>query len=41
MSTRHECDTCGLAAYDLPDGVDPETVFETTGDGTACQGCAR
>lgn len=23
-----ECDVCGLAACDLPDGVDPEFVFE-------------
>jgi hypothetical protein len=23
-----ECSTCGLTAADLPDGVDPEFVFE-------------
>lgn len=34
---RHECTGCGLAACDLPDGVDPEDVFE----GDYCQGCAQ
>lgn len=38
---RTECDVCGLAACDLPDGVDPELIFETDDDGvTRCQGCA-
>jgi hypothetical protein len=36
-----ECATCGLAPCDLPDGVDPELIFETDEDGeTRCQGCA-
>lgn len=26
--TRFECEVCGLAACDLPDGVDPELFFE-------------
>lgn len=39
MSARYECDTCGLATCDLPDGVDPELVFEVTEDGTFCGGC--
>ena len=28
-----ECVVCGLAAGDLPDGVDPELVFERGEDG--------
>lgn len=36
MTERLECVCCGLAAVDLPDGVDPEFVFE----GGYCQGCA-
>lgn len=28
MPRSLECDGCGLAAIDLPDGVDPELVFE-------------
>lgn len=32
-----ECENCGLAACDLPDGVDPELIFE---DGL-CQGCQQ
>lgn len=28
-----ECATCGLAPCDLPDGVDPEFVFERCEDG--------
>lgn len=42
MSRRNECDRCGLAACDLPDGVDPEFIFESADDGTGdvcCQGC--
>lgn len=36
-----ECDGCGLAPCDLPDGVDPELVFQPDGQGhTYCQGCA-
>lgn len=41
MANRNECDGCGLAACDLPDGVIAELVFEfsaTTGE-TLCQGC--
>jgi hypothetical protein len=26
--SRYECEDCSLAAMDLPDGVDPEFVFE-------------
>lgn len=39
--TRLECDVCGLAAMDLPDGVDPEQFFETTDSGkvTHCPTC--
>lgn len=37
MSTLLECEVCGLAACDLPDGVDPELIFE---DGL-CQVCVR
>jgi hypothetical protein len=38
---RWECDGCGLAAVDLPDGVDPELVFERVrrGGSMFCQGC--
>lgn len=37
---RFECDTCGLAACDLPDGVAPELIFEREDDGlTTCGGC--
>ena len=37
---RYECGLCGLTAADLPDGVDPEYVFEVSADGTRCEGCA-
>lgn len=38
--SRLECEDCGLAAMDLPDGVDPEFVFERGDDGVIrCQGC--
>jgi hypothetical protein len=37
-----ECEACGLAACDLPDGVEPEYIFEKyEGCGLwLCQGCA-
>lgn len=36
----YECEDCGLAAMDLPDGVDPEFIFERGDDGAMrCQGC--
>ena len=39
--SRFECDDCGLAAMDLPDGVEPEFIFEHGDDGAMrCQGCA-
>lgn len=39
--TRNECDGCGLTACDLPDGVDPDLIFEGDGRGNVyCQGCA-
>ncbi len=41
---RLECDRCGIAACDLPDGLDPELVFESADDGTGdvlCGGCAN
>lgn len=35
-----ECDECGLAAVDLPDGLGPEFIFELCDDGRMlCQGC--
>lgn len=37
MSHRHECEGCGIAACDLPDGVDPDDVFH----GGYCLGCAQ
>lgn len=37
-----ECSVCGLAPCDLPDGIDPELIFERGEDGEVyCQGCAR
>lgn len=37
---RFECDGCGVAACDLPDGVDPEEVFVAVERGRVlCQGC--
>jgi len=40
--TRYECESCGLAAMDLPDGVDPDFIFEVGDDGTVlCQGCQQ
>lgn len=40
--SRYECEACGLAAMDLPDGVDPEFIFEVDDDGVMrCQGCSR
>jgi hypothetical protein len=32
-----ECTVCGLAPCDLPDGVDPEFVFERVDGETRCQ----
>lgn len=38
---RYECDFCGLSDFDLPDGIDPDFIFETVHSGEmACQGCA-
>lgn len=40
MATRYECDGCGVAACDLPDGVDPDGVFLNAPEGRVlCQGC--
>ncbi|GEM_PF-6289303 len=40
MATRYECDGCGVAACDLPDGVDPADVFLDAPEGRVlCQGC--
>jgi len=36
---RLECDRCGLAACDIPDGFAPETCFEREGDQCLCAGC--
>lgn len=37
----YECEFCGLSEFDLPDGVEPDLIFETLYSGeTACQGCA-
>lgn len=33
----NECSMCGLAACDLPDGVDSKLIFE----GGLCQGCQQ
>jgi len=38
--SRFECADCGITPMDLPDGVDPEFVFERDDDGAMrCQGC--
>jgi len=38
--SRYECEDCGLAAMDLPDGVDPELIFKPGDDGVMRdQGC--
>lgn len=34
--TGFECDICGLAECDLPDGFDPEPFFEREGGKTWC-----
>ena len=35
-----ECADCGLAAMDLPDGADPDLIFERGDDGVMrCEGC--
>jgi hypothetical protein len=35
-----ECARCGLTPFDLPDGVDPELIFERAEDGRYYdQGC--
>lgn len=34
-----ECDTCGIAACDLPDGFDPEDAFEREDGETWCKSC--
>ena len=40
--SRYECEGCGLAAMDLPDGVDPELIFERDDYGDLlCQGCQQ
>ncbi|GBF17697.1 hypothetical protein Br6_05104 [Rhodococcus sp. Br-6] len=40
MATRYECDGCGVAACDLPAGVDPDDVFLDAPEGRVlCQGC--
>lgn len=37
---NYECDGCGIAACDLPDGVDPDEVFERmNGQVVLCIGC--
>ena len=38
MSRVVECVTCGLTPFDLPDGIDPDLIFEVAEDGqTYCQ----
>jgi hypothetical protein len=37
MSRITECAVCGLAPGDLPDGVDPEYVFERVNGEDYCQ----
>lgn len=39
MAKRNECDRCGVAACDLPDGVDPDEVFEVVDGEELCGGC--
>ena len=40
MTRTRECEDCGLAAMDLPDGFDPEFVFTVEDDDVMrCQGC--
>ncbi len=40
MASRFECDGCGVAAFDLPDVIDPDDVFLDAPDGRVlCQGC--
>ncbi len=34
-----ECQVCGLTAGDLPDGVDPELIFEVTDGVSHCKIC--
>lgn len=34
-----ECATCGLAPCDLPDGIDPELIFDTEDGETRCHAC--
>lgn len=35
-----ECAGCGLTPFDLPDGVNPELIFDRGDDGVMrCQGC--
>lgn len=36
---RYECDECGVAACDLPDGIDPDLIFEGCCGQVFCQGC--
>ncbi len=39
--SHKECAYCGLAPCDLPDGVDPDDVFERDDSGEwLCGGCA-
>jgi hypothetical protein len=38
MST--ECVTCGLAPCDLPDGVDPDDIFERVDGACYCMACS-
>lgn len=36
-----ECVLCGLTPFDLPDGIDPEFVFEHNGQAVYCQACLQ
>ena len=36
---RLECDVCGFAACDMPDGFDPELFFEVDGNVEHCPTC--
>jgi hypothetical protein len=35
----YECDRCGIAQCDIPDGVDPDDVFDYEAGELLCMGC--
>ncbi len=41
MNKRYECEGCGIAGCDLPDGVDRDEFFTMANNKELCVGCAH